>query len=309
MQNEKNDRPVILAVDDTEINIDFLVGFLSNQYELIVALDAETALEVIEEESIDLILLDIMMPEMDGYTLCQKLKSNSKTKNIPVIFITAKTDDDSIEKAFEVGGIDYVSKPFRPRELLARIKTQLRLNSLIKDLEKSKQELKILASTDPLTSLYNRRYFAKVSEHILDLSKRDNKNLSLIMLDIDYFKNINDSYGHKTGDNVLVAIAKTLNEQTRKSDIICRFGGEEFIILLPETDLDGAIIIAEKIRLTIENFIFTIDTNSDQMLKYTASFGVTEVNLIDKKINALVSRADIALYKAKEGGRNRVCHF
>ncbi len=126
------------------------------------------------------------------------------------------------------------------------------------------------------------------------------------MLDIDYFKKINDSYGHKVGDDVLVAIAETLNEQIRQSDIICRFGGEEFVILLPETDLDGAMIIAEKIRVAIERFALTI--TPDQIIKYTASFGVSQVNnQKDSSIEELLNRADIALYQAKEEGRQRVC--
>jgi len=270
------ERPSILVVDDSETNIDILVELLSDTYEVLVALDGENALETVEENEIDLILLDIMMPEMDGYEVCRRLKSKKGTKDIPIIFITARTDEEAIEKAYDVGGMDYVTKPFKPKELSARVKIQLQLQKLIKDLERSKEELKLLASTDPLTKLYNRRFFSETSENILKLAKRDKTDLSIIMLDIDRFKKINDTYGHKAGDDVITALASTLKELTRKSDLPCRFGGEEFLILLPETDLNGAIVIAEKIRMMIKTL--TIRTANDEKVKFTASIGISKLD-------------------------------
>jgi len=296
----------ILVVDDTEINIDILVELLSDNYDVLVALDGQSALDIIRDAKIDLILLDIMMPNMSGYEVCKILKKNEVTKNIPVIFITAKVDEDSIEKAYSIGGIDYVTKPFKPKELLARVKTQLDLQKLIQDLKESQDELKLLASTDSMTKLYNRRYFSTISEHILELAKRDNISTSLIMLDIDKFKNINDTYGHKVGDDVIISLAQKLKEWTRKSDIICRFGGEEFVILLPETNIDGALVISEKIRQIVEDEVINLEFGRE--LKFTVSIGVSEVkNEEDVNIEASIQRADEALYEAKQSGRNKVC--
>ncbi|SFP03159.1 diguanylate cyclase [Hydrogenimonas thermophila] len=288
----------ILIVDDTIANLDILVDLLG-QYDVIDAVNGEDALEIANEESIDLILLDIMMPEMDGYEVCKRLKSNEKTKDIPVIFITAKTDEDSIEKAYDIGGADYVTKPFRPKELLSRVKKELKLQELMK-------ELKLLASTDPMTKLYNRRYFTNVSQHILEIAKRENQSLSLVMLDIDKFKNINDTYGHQIGDEVIISLANELTQNQRKSDIVSRYGGEEFVVLLPNTSLEEAIGVAEKLREKID--LKTINLDNYEKLKFTISLGVSEVKVFNEKnIEKALKRADDALYTAKESGRNRVC--
>jgi len=177
-----------------------------------------------------------------------------------------------------------------------------------KELEFRNKELKLLASTDPLTKLYNRRYFTKTSAQILAISKRNQLDLSIIMLDVDEFKRVNDTYGHAVGDDVLIAIATTLKEFTRESDVICRFGGEEFIILLPETNVEGAKIIAEKIRLAIKDKVVHI--NNTVELKSTVSIGVSQVDLqSDKHIETSIHRADKALYEAKETGKDKVCIY
>ncbi|MEA3290032.1 MAG: diguanylate cyclase [Campylobacterota bacterium] len=288
----------ILIVDDTKSNINILIELLSDDYDILACRDGQTAIEMAQEDKPDLILLDIMMPEMDGFEVCEKLKEDPTTKEIPIIFITAMSDEDSIEKAYDFGGSDYVTKPFRPKELKARVKRELQVVSLQK-------ELKNLASTDSMTKLYNRRYFSQVSSHIFDLAKRDSQRLSLIMMDIDKFKTINDTYGHAVGDEVIIQTAEILKQHQRKSDIICRFGGEEFVILLPETDTNGASIVAQKIRQVIESTSIKVDNNIN--LNYTMSLGVTQVFLNeDKDIEKALLRADEALYKAKDNGRNCV---
>jgi len=298
--------PEILIVDDTDTNIEILSELLGDEYEVMATLDGEFALEIANDDMPDLILLDIMMPVMDGYEVCKRLKENPKTKNIPVIFITAKTDEESIEKAYDVGGIDYVTKPFKPKELLARVKTQLELRKLIHDLEVSHSELQLLASTDPMTKLYNRRYFTEVSKNIFDLAKRNRTKLSAVIIDIDKFKNINDTYGHKVGDDVIIELALLLKELNRQSDIVSRWGGEEFVILLPDTDIDGAMIIAHRLREKVETLV--VEINSELSLQFTISIGVSQVDTDnDIDVEASVVRADKALYKAKNSGRNRVC--
>ena len=294
----------ILVVDDVPANIEILLALLGDTYDVLVAIDGETALEIAQEEPLDLILLDVIMPELDGYSVCERLKKGVTTKEIPVIFITAVTDEISIEQAYEVGGIDYVTKPFKPKELRARIKRELQMQALIQELAQSKLELEHLAVTDALSGLYNRHYFSQISEELLMLSKRNKTVMSVVILDIDHFKKINDRYGHGVGDMVIKHIAKTLQDVTRKSDIVCRWGGEEFLLLLPETDGDGAYTIAQSIRKTIEHTSVVID--DDLMVGYRASLGVSVVDSeagIDKAIND----ADHALYEAKNLGRNHVC--
>ena len=299
-------RPSILIVDDTETNVDILVELLSDSYEIVVALDGRSALEILEEQEVDLILLDIMMPIIDGYEVCRRVKQNEKTNNIPIIFITAKMDEESIEKAYEAGGMDYVTKPFKPKELFARIKTQLQLRALIQELESSKNALKHLSETDPMTDLCNRRYFNHTSKSIMELAKRDKTVLTVVMLDIDKFKEVNDTYGHNVGDEIIISLADILFEMTRKSDLACRFGGEEFILLLPETSLEGAMVIAEKIRKKVESFSLRLE--DEREVNITISLGVSQVDTKnDLSMESAIKRADIALYKAKENGRNKVC--
>ena len=296
----------ILVVDDTSINIEIILELLDDDYNVMAAIDGKTALEIAKEDKPDLILLDILMPIMDGYEICKILKSQESTKNIPIMFITSKTDENSIEKAYDVGGIDFITKPFKPKELLAKVSRELKLQKLIFDLEESKKELKRQASVDSMTGLYNRRYFMQVAKEILDITKRSTGEASVIMLDIDNFKNINDTYGHKTGDNVIVVLSHKLQELTRSSDVISRWGGEEFVILLPETNLDGATVIAEKIRDFIE--LLSIKIDEEKYLNITVSIGVAQINCqTDTQIEHTINRADDALYDAKHSGKNKVC--
>ena len=301
----KNSKKTILIVDDTKINIDILIELLDETYDVVVSLSAKRALEIVDEIHIDLILLDILMPDISGYDVYRALKTKKSSKNIPVIFITANTDEKSIDLAYEVGGIDYITKPFKALELLARVKTQLNMQDLLKELEESHSELKILASQDHMTKLYNRRYFSDISVSILDLAKRNNKEFAILMLDIDKFKNINDTYGHHVGDEVIIALANILKQTNRKSDIACRFGGEEFLILLPETDLQGGVNIAEKLRQLVAEYLVNVE---NQAIHFTVSIGVAEINLEkEQNLETVIQRADEGLYKAKESGRNRVC--
>jgi len=288
----------ILIVDDTESNIDILMELLGDDYEIYAATDGETALEILEEEKIDLVLLDIMMPEIDGFEVCRRIRNNQRTKEIPVIFITALTDEESIEKAFDVGGNDYITKPFKPKEILARVRMQLRLKHY-------QEELKRLASTDYLTGLYNRRYFFMIGNELLEIAKRYHKNMSVIILDIDKFKSINDTYGHDIGDVALKELSKTIKNRTRESDVVSRFGGEEFVILLPETSLEQAKKLAEDLRSSVEKIEINLPDN--EKLKFTISIGVAEVKVESgENLEKAIKNADEALYIAKETGRNKV---
>ena len=177
-----------------------------------------------------------------------------------------------------------------------------------KDLEASKEELKLLASIDPMTKLYNRRYFSEISEDIFNVSKRTNNDISLIMFDIDDFKSVNDTYGHHIGDKVIIGVANILLEHTRKSDIICRFGGEEYIVLLSDTDLESSMKIAQNIRELVEKMVIIYD--EDKELYVTISIGVSMANMIvDNDIESAINKADNAMYEAKRSGKNKVVAY
>jgi len=296
---KKTSQGKILIVDDSAINIKIVLELLGDSYDIIGSQDGQTALEIIQNDKPDLILLDIMMPKMSGIEVCRVLKASNRTKEIPILFLTAKNDEESIEEAYSLGGSDYIKKPFIPKELSARVKRELELVQL-------QNQLKLLASTDSMTGLYNRREFMKISSDIFNIVQREKENLSLVVIDIDKFKNINDTYGHNIGDKVIVQFASLLKKIQRESDIVCRFGGEEFVVLLPKTGIEEAQVVAEKIREETQNIEIIIDNN--KTFYFTVSLGITSINnKVDLNIEMLINRADVALYEAKNSGRNKFC--
>jgi len=281
----------ILAVDDTETNIDMLIAILKN-YDVIPALSGEDAIEIAKNEDLDLILLDILMPGIDGFEVCKRLKNDPKTKEIPIIFITAKDDEATISQAYDLGGIDYVIKPFRPMELLARINTQLKTRELMKRLE-------FLASRDTMTGIYNRRKFFELGEEIFE--KGDSSLYGAIM-DIDKFKTINDTYGHNGGDIALKEIIKKIVEMIPSDTLFARMGGEEFGLLFYSDTKDSALNMLECIRNGVAKLDIDIDGN---IINPTISIGVSNIGNC-KNIDDMLKNSDVALYKAKDSGRNRV---
>ncbi|MBP7281236.1 MAG: diguanylate cyclase [Leptospiraceae bacterium] len=399
----------ILIVDDTPKNIQLLGTVLKNVgYKIIVATNGLQALGILEKVKPDLILLDVMMPDLDGYETCKRIKESESLKDIPVIFLTAKTQPEDIVKGFQLGAADYIIKPFNSSELLARVKTHLefkfnqellqtllnfqrdmvlmtdgekiiaanysflefantknveefnskypsiidflefdpvsdnsyagiKLQKLPKDeefrikintiegknlifrvkqniipekgvsilsltditqLENQKTSLEEKASIDELTKVYNRTKFQQLFKNILEENKISPKSLCLVIFDIDHFKKINDTYGHNKGDEVLVNISSFIKGQIRMSDILCRWGGEEFTLLLVGSNLDDGVKICEKIRILVQNHPFIEDR------QVTVSMGVTQYFPNDT-LETFVDRADNALYRAKKAGRNR----
>lgn len=282
----------ILIVDDTPGNIDLLLELLGN-YRLSIALNGSDAIEMAQKTPFDLLLLDVMMPNLDGFEVCKLLKKNTNTKKIPVIFITAKTDEESIELAYASGGVDYVTKPFKPKELLARVKTHLHLNQLIKSLEYA-------SSHDMLTDIYNRRkFFELATERFLT----QNDTLYVIMIDIDHFKKINDTYGHHVGDKVIKSFALHIQGMLENEDIFGRIGGEEFA-LISQADSDEAIFSkVDSLRKSSSELI--INGDNGDIIQFTVSCGVKHFGGREKNIDELMKAADEILYKAKEDGRNR----
>lgn len=281
----------ILIVDDTEINIDILLDILSDQYDITVATDGLSALEIVEQEVISLILLDITMPDMDGYEVCRRLKNHRKTESIPIIFITANTDEKSIEKAYNVGGIDYITKPFKPKEVLARIKTQFEMLALI-------DSLKFLASYDEMTGIYNRRRFFELVEQMFD----NCSTLYAIMIDIDKFKAINDAFGHPVGDVIIKTVVNVIKGYVKADSIFARLGGEEFAIICQSETIETVMVDIEIIRKAVAAQSIEVE---GKFICPTISCGITQKDLSTTTIDLLLKKADDALYEAKGTGRNR----
>ena len=291
-----NQKPNILVVDDEKSNIDILINLFKNSdvdYHVIPTLSAQKAFQAIEKREIDLILLDIVMPVMDGFEMCAILKSKEETKNIPVLFITSSNDDDSIEKAYVIGAADYVTKPFRAVELLARVKQNLDLKNTIAQLEH-------LAYYDMMTNIYNRRKFFELANLKFETQK---ENLYGVMIDIDKFKNINDNYGHHTGDQVIKNVANTIKSFLKESMVFGRLGGEEFGIILNMASNEEVFEFLENIRKEISQMSVIVDENTQ--INFTISDGIAKYAPEMTKIDHLLQKADEALYEAKESGRNK----
>ncbi|MCK5680372.1 diguanylate cyclase [bacterium] len=286
-------RATILIVDDSKINIDILLELLGDDYDLLVALDGESAISAALGDDIDLILLDVVMPLMDGFQACRKLKEDPETKDIPVIFITAKSDENSIEEAYDVGGLDYVAKPFKPKELLARVKTQIRLKFLIEHLE-------YISSYDSMTGIYNRRKFFELSELKFQARQED---LFAVMFDIDRFKSINDRYGHPFGDKVIKSVTETISGFCSSESVFGRIGGEEFAIVCNFPLFETVVQRVESMRAAIEKLSLVAD-NGDSV-RSTVSAGIAKVDESISSLDQLLREADSALYEAKDAGRNR----
>lgn len=282
----------ILIVDDSPINIQILLDLLGDKYDVIVALDGKSALEIAMREKPELILLDIVMPSVDGYEVCSQLKQNPKTNSIPIIFLTAKTDEDSIEKAYEIGGNDYISKPFKPKELMARVKTQLELQSLIKNLE-------YISSHDTMTGILNRRKFFELAQERFDEKK---ENLFAVMIDIDRFKSINDTHGHHTGDLVIKSITQTIQDMLPENTIFGRIGGEEFAIVSNYETQQKLLNLMELIRSTIKALSLDIEGKN---ITFTISSGIAKFKSNHQTIDDLLKEADNMLYQAKNEGRDK----
>ena len=290
----------ILLVDDDKVNLDLLAEFLGNRgYKTTSIQSGQEAIDFLKENSCNLILLDIIMPGLNGFETCTKIKQMKSTREIPIIFLTANNDHDSIIRGFQSGGVDYVTKPFNSLELLYRIDTQLKLQERTNALKKALKEVERLATTDHLTKIFNRMRFDILLKQQIEISQRYNSHLSILFIDIDHFKFINDTFGHDVGDKVLVELVEVVKTILRNSDMFSRWGGEEFAILTPETELAGARILANKIKKAVENHSFEV------VQKVTISIGVTELKTMDDS-NKFIKRADSALYNAKNNGRNRV---
>lgn len=297
----------ILIIDDTKSVrqqiLDTLhnAGLFSDYFEATNGLEG---LKILLNEKIDVVLCDVEMPGMDGFKFLAMVNAREDLQDIPILLLTSHEAMETKVKGLEQGASDYLTKPFSPEELLARVKVHLKIKALQDDLRANNQLLQKLAQTDPLTELHNRRHMMETLEAEFDRSSRIGSPFALLMVDLDHFKQVNDSYGHQLGDKVLQSIAWEIKGSLRQYDSAARFGGEEFALLLPETALKGANLVAERLRQSINDIEFAGPLSGLQM---TVSIGIATIPSDNvRSVSDLIRLADDALYAAKHNGRNRV---
>lgn len=308
-QRGNNDAlPSILLVEDSQTTRALLSKYLTGAYRLIHAKDGVEAWEMLEQRTdIDLVITDINMPRLTGHQLLVKIRKSDEPrfKNLPVIVMT--TTDDNVDRnlAFLNGANDFLTKPVDEIELQARVNVHYKLARTIRELEASRRMLAEQATTDPMTHLKNRRAFFENGTKQLAMARRYGTDVSIIVADVDHFKKVNDTYGHQAGDEALIAVSRVLVGLTRTEDTVARIGGEEFAVLLPDTNRLGAAVLAERMRNAVERERFAY---ADKVVPLTISIGVASfaVELVDS-VDQLLSIADQRLYLAKRNGRNRIC--
>jgi diguanylate cyclase (GGDEF)-like protein len=292
----------VLIVDDENSNIMTLTHILNPYYKVYASKTGENAIKAAEKYMPDVVLLDILMPGMDGYTVLAALKESEKTRDIPIIFITGLSDAADEEKGLSLGAADYITKPFSPSIVKLRVKYHIKMVEQLRAIEQ-------LSMYDQLTEISNRRNFDKQVQLEWRRAERDTTPISILVLDIDNFKNYNDTYGHPQGDVALKEIAVALKHVLKRAtDFVARWGGEEFVVLLPNTSAKESYETAEKIRQYISEVPIPCEDGS--ITKVTVSIGVNTVMLThESTIAHFISKADKALYTAKNSGRNRVCVY
>lgn len=294
-------KPKLLVVDDQPINIQVMYRCFAGDYQVFMATNGEQALSICKANPPDLILLDVVMPGLDGFEVCQRLKADEATSHIPVIFVTAHTDAAQETHGLNLGAVDFIAKPVNPDVVRARVKTHLTLK-FQSDL------LRKLVFLDGLTGVFNRRYFDQQITTEWSRAARSNLPLSLILLDVDFFKLFNDRYGHQAGDDALRVVSNALRACLRRpADLVARYGGEEFGCILPETSYEDALVIAHDLEHKIRELAVPhLSSTVDKVI--TISVGLaSRVGSTGGDVNSLIALADSMLYKAKRTGRGRVC--
>ncbi len=306
--SEVVEKPHVLVVDDDRANCERLMQLFGDEgYDVDVAFDGLVALEKIREKAPQIVILDVMMPKMNGLELCRIIKQSLGDIFLPVILVTVKGDIDSKVQGLKMGADDYLAKPYNTIELKARVASLLRIKELQDRINTKKRQLEDLSFTDGMTGLYNHRYLQQRLSEEFKRAQRYNDPLSCVMVDLDHFKKINDTLGHQFGDLVIKDASDILKQCVREHDIVTRYGGDEFLIILPRTHFTGSLTVAERIWKTLE-----VHTSSDgkNQRKITASIGISFYP--NKNVSApeqLIAHADEALYKAKRDGRNKICLY
>ncbi|KSV69471.1 PleD family two-component system response regulator [Ensifer adhaerens] len=295
----------VLLVDGRGSSQERLQRALKPIAEVSVISDPQAALFEAAENNFDLVIVNANFDDYDPLRLCSQLRSLERTRFIPILLIAEQGSDELVVRALDLGVTDYLMRPVDPNELIARSMTQIRRKHCNDRLRSSVQQTIELAVTDGLTGLHNRRYFDTHLKLLMDRAAARGRPLSICMTDIDRFKQVNDTYGHDVGDEVLREFANRIRTTVRGADLACRFGGEEFIVVMPDTSAEMAAGVAERLRTIIESLPFAIP-QADGPLKVTASMGIATLRPGSDTAEALLKRADTALYQAKHEGRNRV---
>jgi two-component system cell cycle response regulator len=295
----------ILLVEDRPASADRIVSDLRASHDVTIESRPQEALFRAAETSPDLVIVSLDLEDFDALRLCSQLRSLERTRATPVLALANRDDRTRILRGLDLGVNDYVVRPVDRNELIARVRTQLRRKKYVDALRDNVQNAIELAAIDALTGLGNRRFFEKQLAETLERAAHGGRSLSLMMIDVDHFKDINDRHGHEAGDHVLRSLAQRIKGVLRRSDPVCRFGGEEFLVLLPDTSLAIAERVAERIRAAIEATPFRLDAEGAQTIPVTISIGLAERG-VDANAEALLRRADRALYASKTAGRNRV---
>ncbi len=301
-------KPVVLIVDDNKLIRVQLKDYVESLgHSVITAPNGQKAFEVTQNYSLDLILLDILLPDLGGIELLEMIRQQKNLLQLPVIIISSLSSSESKLKALELGADDYITKPVDFEELQVKMKAVLQKKFYFEEVTQNYHLAVKRAITDSLTELYNHGYFHEFLEREVERCRRYHHPLSLILADIDNFKNYNDIHGHPQGDIVLKTVADIFKQSTRSTDLAARYGGEEFALVLPETEMFGAQVVAEKIRATVEKQKIKGEEQQPQG-RVTISLGISSLPVADKETTAimLINKADQALYEAKEKGRNRV---
>jgi len=284
---KREKKPIVLVVDDNSQNLKLLTNTLRNAgYRVSVAQDGESALSRVQHTCPDLILLDIMMPKMDGIETCQRLRSNANIGNIPIIFITALADTETKLKAFRAGGVDFITKPFIEEEVLARVNVHIQLDKTLKEMEK-------LAVTDTLTGAFNRRSAYKILAQQIEIAKREKQGFIVCYIDIDGLKKVNDTHGHLVGDSLIKTVARFIKTNIRASDYLFRMGGDEFLVVFPKIKLQNFHNLVKRIKRKL---------SQEKILDIPIDFSVGFCEFCgDENVSceALINRADAKMYREK----------
>lgn len=295
----------VLLVDDDSVQSKQIVSKLGETYDTHLVENPELALNVAKEGNFDVIIISTLLNDMDGLRLASHIKSQEETRNIPILVFVDEDDRHVMLKALEMGISDYIIVPVDKGEMAVRVRTQIRRKRYQDALKSQYQKSVSMALTDGLTGLYNRHYLNTHLENMVKQSNRNKKHLALMIMDMDHFKSVNDTYGHDVGDMILKQLSDIITKAGRSTDLAARFGGEEFVLLMPETDTNAALGVANRIKETVESYPFVIN-NGGETINRTVSIGVANLLEYGDSAAALLKRADEALYRAKNNGRNNV---
>ena len=295
----------ILLVEDNPRSAERIAETLSSAQEVTVEPDPQRALMALPEGDFDLLMVSLTLEEADGLRLCSQVRSLDRTRHLPILTLVEPGDDARLLRGLDMGVNDYLVRPIEKNELMARVRTQVKRKRYADKLKHRLEESVEMAITDPLTGLHNRRYMESHLKTLVEEAVQRGKALSLLIADIDYFKSVNDTHGHDVGDVVLKEFAGRVRRNTRGIDLACRLGGEEFVVVMPDTDLSKAYLVAERLRQCIAGQPFLVG-DAIAALDITASVGVATLEFPDDAPETILKRADQALYCAKRDGRNRV---